>query len=153
MMGKAAPVLMFGDQRVGVDPERQLMQLAELWVEVDRLGPSLRDLERRVDIQDRWLDANRDHPLWSSRVSHARIVRDEWQRTMNKVHEIARAANRLTDEMSEHTKVMATEHVHAWAGLGSCAVYAIAWRLVPDKHWLDEAVRMGERLKQQPCPF
>jgi hypothetical protein len=152
-----APVLMFGTQAAvispRVDPERQLTVLAELFAEVVEVGVVLRDLEERMKAQDEWLNANRQHALWSTRANHAWIVRKEHERTLFTIHGIASDANRLTDKMDDTTKREARDCIHAWACLGGVAMYALAWNVVPNTIWLEGAITEGSTLKDVSVPF
>ena len=148
-MPKTGPILMFGNDRPQIgDPDRQMTMLAALWVEAELLSETFRDLEERVAKQDAWLNANRDHPLWNERVHHAWDVRKEHERATRKLHDIANAANRITEDMSLETRLRARDHIHAWAGTGNVGIHALAWNLVPDQSWLDDAYTEAETLRE-----
>jgi hypothetical protein len=134
----APAVLLIGDVRVGANPDHQLSRLADLWVEATAEGERLRSLEERIARQTEWLDANRDHPGYSERAQHAWDVRKEHERIMRRVHDIAKDANRLNEQMDPATKARARGEIHEWSVIGSPGVYGIAWDIEPDKAWFEE---------------
>ena len=130
--------LLVGGRRPGAAPETQLQRLADLWVEATTVGADLRALEAKVAAQSAWLDAHRDHPKYVERMHRAWEVRQEAERAMRRVHDVAKDANKLVAEMDPATRRRAQEEIHAWAAIGSPGIYAVAWDLVPDAAWLEE---------------
>lgn len=128
-----------GGVRGGPDPETLLQALADLWVEAVERGRELRGLEGRVGRQEAWLAGNSAHPLYPARIHQAVVVRSERDRIERTVHELAAKANRLTEVMDGETKTRAQRDIHEWAAIGSPGVYGIAWNVIPDKAWLEDA--------------
>jgi hypothetical protein len=125
------PLTIGGKRVVITEPEKQLQRLADLFVEAEVVGKELRTLEERVRAQNAWLDANPDHPRYIERMHTAFAVRQEQERVVMRLHDVAKAATRLVDQMDKDTRERAREEVHLWAELGQCGVYALAWGLTP----------------------
>lgn len=128
-----------GGKKLGPTDAQLLDWLAALWVEATLLGRELRRLEAKRQRQDAWLDANRDDPRYPERVHRAIDTANAFERIHVAIHNLAKRANEITGLMDAATKAEARHSVHEWATIGSPGIYAVAWDLVPDAAWLDEA--------------
>jgi hypothetical protein len=127
-------------KRPGIDPERLLDWLANLWVEGTELGTDLRAIEAKIGRQTAWLDANRDHARYGARAMQAWETRKRHEVLMHRMHGLAKDANDLVEKMDAATRQRAVEEIHQWAAIGGPGLEAMAWGLPLDPAWLEEDV-------------
>ncbi len=131
--------LSVGGKTLGPSNAQLLDWMAALWVEATELGNELRRLDAKRQRQNAWLDAHRDDPRYPERVHRAIDTANAFERCHVAIHNLAKRANEVTGMMDTATKAEAQRSIHAWAVIGSPGVYALAFDLVPDKAWLEDA--------------
>lgn len=140
--------LTIGGKRPGLTDEQLIERLAECWVDAEEHSGRLRELEEKVDRQGAWLDSHRDDPRYGQRLMEHIVKKEELRREMNEIHAIASQANKIVEKMDAALRQQARDHIHAWAGTGNVGVYALAWNLVPDQSWLDDAYTEAATLRE-----
>ncbi len=145
--------LTVGGKTVGPSDDQLLTRLAECWVEAAERATTVQSLESQVARMGDWLDAHKGDERYNHRLTQYLMRKDDLRRAMNAVHDIASAANRITDKMDTDLTRRAQVEIHAWAGIGGPGIYALTWNIVPNQKWLDDADADAQDLRQIEVPF